>query len=302
MMLINEFANEIKYAMMDRGFTNCEIKNVEKAGGTQIAIVPDITAPVQPVIYLQNFYEQYTEGESMDAIVIIIEDICKKASEYNPMEKTLNAWEHWKENVACELVYKKGNAEYLKDKITRDYLDFAIIYRVEVESPNESTNASFVITKENFGALHTTEDELDRIARENTRAKGVEFNNIIDTLFRMIKGHNGLLPEDTASAHEEETRVPMYMLSNRTGRNGAALIMYDDIFDRICKLLGTDKVFILPSSKHELLCIPKESAPSIRRMKEMVEEANSTVVDAPDLLSYNVYEYDVNSGKVSVCE
>ena len=57
-------------------------------------------------------------------------------------------------------------------------------------------------------------------------------------------------------------------------------------------------VYILPSSVHEVLIIPKENAPSPKELGEMVREVNRAEVAREEVLSDRIYEYDKEHGKI----
>lgn len=63
--------------------------------------------------------------------------------------------------------------------------------------------------------------------------------------------------------------------------------------------LGEDEVttYILPSSVNEVLLVrASELEDGVDELKEMVRDANETVVAEKDILSYNVYHYDKEHG------
>lgn len=56
--------------------------------------------------------------------------------------------------------------------------------------------------------------------------------------------------------------------------------------------------YILPSSIHETLIIPKDGAMTPKELGEMVREVNRTEVLREEVLSDRVYEYDREKGKI----
>ena len=73
---------------------------------------------------------------------------------------------------------------------------------------------------------------------------------------------------------------------------GAACLLYDNLLKRISDKLRSN-LYIIPSSIHELIIIPKKSFPRGKEeLIEMVCDMNANEVDLVDILSDNVYEYD----------
>ena len=83
----------------------------------------------------------------------------------------------------------------------------------------------------------------------------------------------------------------MYVLSNTIRNFGAAAIMYDRRLEHIGEYLRED-YYVLPSSVHEVIIIPKSKAPGKRELIEMVSDINATQVEEEDVLSDNAYYYD----------
>ena len=82
----------------------------------------------------------------------------------------------------------------------------------------------------------------------------------------------------------------MYVLTNDTKVNGAAAILNDDIRQEIAENVGD--FYMLPSSIHETLIIPKDAGMEFKELEQMVQEVNQTQVAPGERLSDHVYEYD----------
>lgn len=82
----------------------------------------------------------------------------------------------------------------------------------------------------------------------------------------------------------------MYVLTNDTKVNGAAAILNDNIRQEIAEKVGD--FYMLPSSIHETLIIPKDAGMEFKELEKMVQEVNQTQVAPGERLSDHVYEYD----------
>ena len=71
----------------------------------------------------------------------------------------------------------------------------------------------------------------------------------------------------------------MFVLTNDTKVNGAAAILNDDTRQEIADKVGD--FYVLPSSVHETLIIPKDAGMELRDLEQMVQEVNQTQV-APE--------------------
>ena len=79
------------------------------------------------------------------------------------------------------------------------------------------------------------------------------------------------------------------------------LVTYDrEAMGDEASVLGAPKVlaslkqpyYVIPSSTHELLFLPKSFESSVENLQHLVSEVNAEVLDAKDVLSNNVYELD----------
>ena len=93
-----------------------------------------------------------------------------------------------------------------------------------------------------------------------------------------------------------EDEVTTYILTNQKEVDGAIYFMSPEVVGAIAEALEDD-LYILPSSVNEVLLVrASELEDGVDELKEMVRDANETVVAEKDILSYNVYHYDKEHG------
>lgn len=93
--------------------------------------------------------------------------------------------------------------------------------------------------------------------------------------------------------------VPMYILTNISRCNGAAVMAYPNLLENIAEQLGHDLV-ILPSSIHEVIILSVDDQTDFRKLEEMVREVNDSQVAEEELLSDTIYVYERSTGRVTV--
>ena len=82
----------------------------------------------------------------------------------------------------------------------------------------------------------------------------------------------------------------MYVLTNESQFNGAACILYENLLYDFASSIGSD-LYILPSSVHEVILIPKNEFPDKDNLSCMVKDINESEVATDEVLSDHVYEY-----------
>ncbi len=81
-----------------------------------------------------------------------------------------------------------------------------------------------------------------------------------------------------------------YVLGNERGINGASALWYPGIMEELYQIMGGD-YFVLPTSLHELMILPKDNNHS-KQLKKLLHEGNQTLVTPEEILSDEIYVYD----------
>ena len=91
----------------------------------------------------------------------------------------------------------------------------------------------------------------------------------------------------------------MYVLSNTIGINGAGAILYPNVLQELASKLNSD-LYILPSSIHEVILLPARARMSSLALREMVIDVNSSQVAQEELLSNEIYYYDLSTDEFHI--
>ena len=91
--------------------------------------------------------------------------------------------------------------------------------------------------------------------------------------------------------------VNMYVLTNEKKMYGAATMLYPDMLREAYNRMGGD-FYILPSSVHELVLVPKDMTVDAKGLLEMVTQINRSEVCEEEVLADSVYYYNGESGCV----
>lgn len=75
-------------------------------------------------------------------------------------------------------------------------------------------------------------------------------------------------------------------------------MLYKEYLEIAAKKMNGD-FYILPSSIHELLAVPVSTA-EIEELRQMVKEVNDNEVAPEEILGYEVYRYNRETGEVEV--
>lgn len=247
-----------------------------------------------PTIYLNSFYERYEKGNDIGEVVEEIKNLYHKsqAAEQYSTSICFEDFEELKAKIIFRVVNFYRNEKMLHAVPYKKMLDLAVTYHYLVESSKEGIR-TVRITNELMEKWNTNLNEIAELAKENTprlfpaiiQSMDEFVNNLEIETEREIINH-----EEWNGVEEESKLSAMYILTNNQGINGASCLLYD-VIERFSNKMKTD-LYILPSSIHELILVPKQKNIKKSELKRMVKEVNDAEVPYEDILSYQVYSYD----------
>ena len=245
---------------------------------------------VAPVIYINDFYEQYKVGKSLDRIC---EDIKVSYFKHQPVHDfdvlKVSSFNNVKSEIVYELINYEKNEELLQNVPYIPFLDLAIVFKIVI-SEFENVVGTILIHNTLLEMWEVGLDELYAYANENTRkVYGVEFISMSECLSGML---------NIEFFEQSEYKLPMYILTNGRRVNGASCLLYDGLLDKISESFQDD-LCIIPSSVHECIIIPV-SVIDPKEIKNTVKFVNSTELALDEILSDNVYFYSREKGEVLI--
>lgn len=289
-MNIKDFADRMKTVISDALKKEVRIVNPLKPNNVRLyglsIVEPD--SNTSPVIYLESFFERFLDTDNWAGTVKDILEFYRD----NRVEDSFDM--NWfrdfskiRENLFYRLINYEKNQELLSMVPHTRFLDLAKIYYADCRIGE--TTGSILIYHRHVEEWNITEGELITAAEENTpRLYPANLHPICDPLG--LGGDINLIPE---------MPVPMFVLSNTENHNGAAAVCYKDVLERFSQKIEDDLV-ILPSSVHETILLPLQKNNSKESLREMVYDANRTMLDQSEFLSDNVYLYSRNDRQLMI--
>lgn len=218
--------------------------------------VIDPTVNILPIMYRPN---NFTDEQFVDYVA---ENYSRFERDKIDIDNILTK-DYILNNVFPALINTEMNEEILSDLVHKDFKDLSIIYKVDVPEASGMITLKFTM----LDYLNLTEEEVHNAAIENTKPKLSDMADIIPGSPRGL----------------------MYLLSNVQCLYGAGTILNKAALNTLYEHIGS--FYIIPSSVHEVICIPKFSDDT-EALKEMVMEINRAELGIEERLSDNVYEYN----------
>lgn len=289
-----EYKEFVEYIKMNAGYIageggNITINHVIKNNGCEMdgLVIMEKGKDIAPTIYLDSFYELYTNGENIKNIIRKIEVIYEQNK--NNVTFDVNILKHFdtiKDKIVYKVVNYRSNEKLLEQVPHKRILDLAVVFYCLLDN-EYGRSATALIYNNNLKNWNVTIDDVYKAALKNTP----------DLLHSKISSMAALFEKCGVNVDGEEVDlkeyVPsdMYVLTNESKLNGAACILYENVLYDFAQKLGAD-LYILPSSVHEVILLPKLSMFEKDELVNMVKEVNTEGVAADEVLSDHVYEYN----------
>lgn len=134
-------------------------------------------------------------------------------------------------------------------------------------------------------------EELDEAAKKNTEKSGFSVRTMSEVMCELMGVNVG-------QEIEEPDGPQMYILTNTRKLHGANIMLYKEYLEIAAEKMNGD-FYIIPSSIHELIAVPV-SAQGLEELREMVKAANDNQLTPEEILGYEVYRYNRETGEVEV--
>lgn len=281
--------------------SDVEVRQVLKNNDTVLdgLTIQDPDTNVAPTIYLNQFFEEYQNGRDLNDIIGDIADVYIANTVDKQMDVSIvTDFEKAKGNILPRLVNAEENQELLAQRPHMIMDDLAVTYHLEM-GKSDNGNMSVAITNTILDMYNISQEELHDLAVANLEEKmPATFQGMSEVVKEMMLPQimSDLDLSKEAALDYIEQMIPdgneqMYVLSNDSKLNGAAAVLNEKAMEDIAEKVGGD-FFILPSSIHELLVVPKQDGMELSDLEAMVQEVNATQVAPEEKLSDHVYEYD----------
>ncbi len=247
-----------------------------------------------PNIYLEPFYRGFQKGEAIETIAAEILE-CYKTENITVPENVckLEQFDSAKPYIFVKMIHLTENQSLLAEMPHVTFLDFAIVAYFEVES-EEIYKGTVLIKNQYLTLWKISEKELMDWAITNTKAaKGFCLHKMSEILSGTI------CPDDRELL--ECAGKGMYVLTNKDKYFGAPLAYYPDVLKEIGECIGED-YYLLPASVHEWVLVADSYVCDKEALFSMVRDINDFEVSKEEILSYNVYFYNISSQKIQILE
>ena len=305
-----EIVNQLYEPHFPKDTYNLEIHQVQKNNGLILTgiTIRENDNTICPSFYVEGYQSEYTPKEAAREIA---------SQYYKRLDKDKNLiLEHYedgfddfdkiKDKICFKVVNGNLNKEFLKNVPHFDVVgDIKGIFYLRL-----TDNMSVKITDKELERWNIDKEIAPQMlylyAKQNTpKLNPLKLESLEEVIKKMMKAKYPEYEDIFNDLQEEETIVPLYVLTNKSGLNGAAVMFYNDgkVLEDIKKELNFQKgkeyqnLYILPSSIRETMIVPDDGNIEPDYLREMVREANASgVVTQTEFLDNDIYCYNSETG------
>ena len=243
------------------------------------------------VFYIDPMYDRYQNGVEIPTFVSEVLQEITKSEIFTEDFNELCSRENLLRNTVFRMTNKYTSKEWLKDVVTKEIpgITDIVLYPVIEVTVASRLRGTMRLTNYILENAGISVEEIHAAAEANT-----ERRMKIIPLTERLRLIGNQVPEMFDSPFMEN-QVPVMF-------DSPFLVSYDsESMGEEASILGAPKVlaslndesyYVIPSSTHELLFLPKSFTEDLEYLKQMVAEVNAGVLEASDILSYNVFELD----------
>ena len=305
-----DFCENVKLKLQDivEHGTTVRIQKVLKNNNVvrYAAIITEEDSTISPSIYLENYYSDYINGQSLSSIC---NDIISMHERYRG-GITFNIDDYFDYNFVKDKLYLKAinrekNVEFLKNIPYREFCDLAIVAYIALEEA-QNGYATITVNHKNLEMWDVSMEEIFDVAFANMCEKTPPMLEKITSIMRELLKERFNEQQDYETEEEinrvidlmeENNDTVMYMLTNSKKLNGASYIVYEEYLREFANSINSD-LYIIPSSIHEILLIPMDSGVPKEELECMVRDVNKSELSPGEVLSDSVYEFYRDTGFV----
>lgn len=299
-MNYEEFIEELQEQIQERFLQHIEFVSKmvditnEKVEG--MALKFEGSEGMDITLYPKSLYEKYKQGISISEMAHYFSKEISKALENRPQMPEITV-ENAAKCIRFSLVNRERNKELLEKCPHMDVFDMAAVMRWHI-----SEKESFLVDTNVMQKLQMTREELLKIAKRNTE-NGKFICKEMTQLMRDLMLSNGI-EQGIVDEMIPMVKSPFYVISNENYFEGSSAILSNKFLQEVSNKLGCEELYIIPSSRHEIIVSDSNSSLDSQALKSIVQEVNSDskVISTEDFLSNSIYKYNAKSFTFSICD
>jgi len=252
--------------------------------------------PASPTVYLDDWYERWTNGESYDKLMQEFADICAIALNAKPpqLEDLRIDPKNVKDQLSVRVIGGDLNRAYLREVPALEVAP-GIMMICEIRVPDGRGGQWRAKISESM--MEEIGCDLMQLMQDGIRSSMKSDPAVLMDPIGPDSIRGNLLLRKSPIEGESV----MYVLTTQEMLLGAVALFYPGIRERIYHLMGGG-YYAIPSSVHEFLIVPMSAGIPPSSLHEMLLDANQTIVEPKDILCDDLYYYESETDRICRAE
>ena len=251
-----------------------DIQRIPKPGNKILTgiVIRQSSQGVSPIIYLDDAYQEYLNGQKLDTIVQGLATTIQNRDFFIPDMRLYSEWERAKKLVVSRLINTKLNTVYIADRPVTSISgsDIGIIYDLDLSrvATDEMLSPVTYAHMERWGV--TLPDIASAAQENNPRLRPVRIQSL-----------GQMLSDAIADVDIQGVDNLLYVITNDGLSHGAVAVTYPGVNEQIKLRLG--EYYLIPSSIHEMLAVSQNKS-NPEDLAQLIQSINSSQVPPEDVL------------------
>jgi len=266
-------------------------------------VVREEGCQVGKTVYLEDAFRQYEAGRDIEDIAEDLARICEVKSDIEDvtgsdlLAKFQDLDYLTDGHCVLKLINREKSQKYLEGKTFLPFLDLAVVFCMTVDSKDGMATVAIPETASQSWGL-SLEEAFAQILETTEHQYPVKRKSMYEFMIELLIERLGGIEDLGLNRLDADT--PMFIQTNNAGINGATTILYRESLADFCDEKDVSELFILPSSLHEVILVPKDESMSGEMLQSMVAEVNETQVAEDERLSNSLYLYSRQTNEITI--
>lgn len=288
----NIAASTIKFYLPTDIPWEIEERAIVKNNGCEIDVISIGYNGISALLHVDEIYQRYHECQDMDLVLRSAAEqlICDLDTMKSNCLDRIFDFDNAKNNIVSFVLNTELNHQRLSEAPHREIEDLSIAYYVLIEDSSFGMTTTMV-SNHLMHQWGVDEEELYELSMANNNILlPPEIRSLNDIAIEMAQDAGILMPPLCAPS--------MIVVTNKPKTRGAIYMFDVDVLSIVAEQLNTSKLYILPSSIHEVIVIDAEMIDG-EDINAMIGDVNQEVLSEQEILSDHAYVFDLKTKTIS---
>lgn len=251
------------------------------------------------LFWIDELWHPYNMGERLENLAREIADRAINQPRTEPDAGIMEDYAKVKDRIYCFPINRERNRELLEEIPHVPYLDLEVVFMADLNESMEIMVRNEDLERWGTGVENLYFETLKSMAERypyRFRIMTVYGKEEIGRMGNDMDVSIMALEDFHQDALDGENNI--FVLYADGCPYGAAAVLYQKALEEIASKLRGD-FYVLPSSNREVMVV-KDGVKSAEELSCIVKDVNDQLLSERDLLSYSVYHYSADSGRLEV--